>query len=348
MLLRLKAFIASNYSVPEDPEKRLFDFYATLLILARKTDLLDLNVRNFIEQANGKLIESLYKEFTSTLQYAIFYNAATDLKTYYEQDPEYFKGFPEVESSIENLTRRKVSFPKTNQEVQTYLQDTRAANRELAQKYQEIFGSKSLPLAKKIFKLGLGKDEDPWLVQIIPAYEQLLEARSPQQKVIAIDHVYDVEHHNGTVFAWFAGYDKDGYDWLIQALEIKSKLKDGFEIVDKVSASLRPYYLKALKSQLNRSLDSFKEDKPVGLKKFDKTQEHQTLNGWYEFPNGLRAEFKDAEVKSSDGYFQSEWVGLTLLSGSFIGGDWPGGYVNGEWLSRKTVKPPLKVEKSQS
>lgn len=316
MKLSLKARIAT-YKVPEDPEQRLFDFYAILLVFARKTDLLPEDVLNFFEHAKTRLVESLYEEMKRLFEYALLSNLELN-KALGKKDSK------KLESLLGNVSRVK-----------------------------DILGKdlKALPIIREAFRLTHGPG-DPWYDQVVPAYERLVEASTLQQKIIAIDHAYDVEHHNGSVFGWDKthSYDKNGFNWLTRALTQKSKIKEGFEIVQKVSSILRPFYLQALKAQLGKSLDSFVEDKPEGLQKLE-PRRHQRLhlNGWYEFPNGAIAKFKDAVVNSIHRAFQVEWAGITLVSGTFEEGEWPGGTLRSseeweKWIPQRKLQPPVYID----
>ena len=86
-------------------------------------------------------------------------------------------------------------------------------------------------------------------MNIVDAYFRLSSSSSKNQLIVAIDHVYDLQHNTGSVFTKHDSYAKkvqDGpatnkakYGWIQQALDHKRDVKSVKDFLDKVSPQMR-------------------------------------------------------------------------------------------------------------
>lgn len=87
-----------------------------------------------------------------------------------------------------------------------------------------------------------------WM-KIATALYRLIKAETTGDRIVWIDHVYDLQHNTGSVFNKLQTYYKNsgGYEWLGQALDWKRDAKNVYDYYDKVSYTLKPivaWYLK--------------------------------------------------------------------------------------------------------
>jgi hypothetical protein len=76
----------------------------------------------------------------------------------------------------------------------------------------------------------------PRWANIADAYFRLASSKSVNQKIIAIDHLYDLEHNTGSIFTKDNSFDK--LSKIKKALDFKSQVKSIKELLDKVSSSM--------------------------------------------------------------------------------------------------------------
>lgn len=104
---------------------------------------------------------------------------------------------------------------------------------------------------------------------IVDSYTKLKYASGKNQLIIAIDHVYDLQHNTGTIFTKNLDYAKKGktifkkglfgepyrteskpnYDWIKRALDFKRDLKSVKELIDKVSPGMKTLALRIIKNK---------------------------------------------------------------------------------------------------
>ena len=78
-------------------------------------------------------------------------------------------------------------------------------------------------------------------------------ARNMQEKTVAVDHIYDLQHNNGSVFTKLREYEIEGdFEWLTKALDNKRDIRDYYELItktegqSKISSDARTIALKVL------------------------------------------------------------------------------------------------------
>lgn len=92
----------------------------------------------------------------------------------------------------------------------------------------------------------------PWS-DICMGWLRLDDARNMQEKTVAVDHIYDLQHNNGSVFTKLREYEIEGdFEWLKKALDEKRDIKDYYELItktegqSKISSDARTISLKVL------------------------------------------------------------------------------------------------------
>lgn len=127
-------------------------------------------------------------------------------------------------------------------------------------------------LMKYIFGMGFWHGSyggEAW-ERIADGWLRLNDANSESKMVVAIDHIYDLQHNTDTVFNKLASYYKqeNGYGWIKKALDKKAKIKDPHELINKISSGFKKLAYRAIKMKTGKTLEDFnKENKSVLIKK---------------------------------------------------------------------------------
>ena len=106
-------------------------------------------------------------------------------------------------------------------------------------------------------------------------------------KMVAIDHVYDLQHNNDTVFDKVQEYynaDKGGYRWLKNALDDKARIKEPHVYLDKTSPQLYRPLAYAFKELYGKTLEGFK---------YEQEQEHKKRTSDYMKKWNVEPEYKN-------------------------------------------------------
>jgi hypothetical protein len=98
---------------------------------------------------------------------------------------------------------------------------------------------------------------------IVDGYFKLKSATNKNQLIIAIDHVYDLQHNTGTIFTKNSDYAKKtrvisstgaeserlDYSWIKDALDFKRDLHSANELLDKISSSFKKLAVRIIKNK---------------------------------------------------------------------------------------------------
>jgi len=97
---------------------------------------------------------------------------------------------------------------------------------------------------------------DSW-ADICKGWKRLNSAKSKGPLIVAIDHVYDLQHNTDTVFNKLHNYYKDGFEWLKEALDFKKHIKNPFALYEVISPSLKPIAARILKKSWNTTKQDY-------------------------------------------------------------------------------------------
>ena len=142
--------------------------------------------------------------------------------------------------------------------------------------YKAYLISKATPeqfvnLAKLFFEEAIwrsGYGGENW-ANICKAWIDLNKAKSIQSMFVQIDHIYDIQHNNGSVFDKLASYqNKNGsHNWIADFLDKKANMNNPLEIYQEVSPSMKKILPMAAKFKFGTSLEDFeaikKSNRPV-------------------------------------------------------------------------------------
>jgi hypothetical protein len=119
-------------------------------------------------------------------------------------------------------------------------------------------------MAKFVFGEG-DWDKDyggPSWEQACDAWLQLYNSKSEDSDIIAIDHMYDIEHNTGNILDKSNHFLKNGqFTWLSNALNKKARITSPMQIIDDISPAMTQIALPAIKLKYGQTLeDKMKAD----------------------------------------------------------------------------------------
>ena len=356
----LKILIEKNiyYKLPKDKEEQLYDFY-----LLTYLDELAMNVKNPSVHQLGSDIESSLSDATKTItdelqvslmraiEFAVAAefrhifdnNDAVKLKKFFDKygEKKFFKDYAigyKVKSTFgdvfddrerEEITDRFKDNSRGYQDSYKALKKTKIPTSKLMEMASDAF--KNLNWAKGFGGLPWSRIAEGWLM--------LDKAKSYKDKVIAIDHAYDLQHNTNTVFNKLKSYYKDGYRWIKNALDHKAAIKNVWELVDNASISAREIAGFVAHGKGWGSLELFQsqaKEKKVTTDKLLKVKEFESIsNDWQggTWKTGVWQYGFWHDGTWEDGTWKNgTWYNGTWENGTWEGGIWEYGiWKDGTW-----------------
>jgi len=231
---RLGSFV---YTVPKDKEEQMYDFYMLSLLKGSG----DPDIASAVNHAREVLLPALRRNMLDALFFAI---CAELRHTKYEtHNPIHHIGDDRLyqiynkysrQYDKERATRKKAEKPYEGERTD-YYQSYKAANdtgiprRDIVKMAEAVY--RELEWSSEYGGKLWGDIADGWL--------KLNDAHSLRDMQVWIDHVYDLQHNNDTVFNKLRSYYKKGWSWIKKALDHKARIKSGYELMDKVSGPMK-------------------------------------------------------------------------------------------------------------
>jgi hypothetical protein len=312
-----------TYVLPDSPDQQLMDFYLMSIL----TEANDEDINYALQEAKSTLYESLKQEMLD----AVYFSICCEFRHLFDRSQKNvnFKYFDFLkkfhaeyaarawnDSSVFAKSTRLTDKEEDKFGKNTFRNISYVSLREASNNNRELV----VNAAKNAFEVGRwsenyggelwGKIADGWL--------KLYDAETVKDKQVWIDHVYDLQHNNNTVFDKVKRYSIGGYSWLKEALDWKFNVKSPYEYFDKCSNDIcrlagfvvKDVYGTTLESWLNIS-----KPQKVGINKVKINKKKK----------------KDAKIKKMNG---GTWDGDTWKGGIWKGGIWKGGtWKNGTWES---------------
>jgi len=323
-----------DYRLPDDPELILYDFY----FLTTYGNDIETNMPEAdfaIKEASDKIVESLHAHMLKAVKYALcseirhIFDGLRDIESL-EELAKMDKKINRFVNSYSRNYELSTGIDLTNRELRGVLtketESSRLASYEAIIETQKELNMTNMELAKIFSSLFLELDWKrdyggrAWDM-IVDGYKMLLKAKRKNEKIIAIDHTYDLQHNTDTVFNKLQIYYKDssGYGWIRRALNWKKDVEDIRFFYEKVSPQLR-------------RIVAFIAYNVYGLTMEDKSYQHRVWTGgiwaggtWNDgiWKNGI---WKDGTW--NDG----AWINGTWEKGAWRNGIWKNGiWQNGTW-----------------
>ena len=273
-----EGFISSyQYKPPVDPEKLLYDFYF-LVGHASPSKFSQEEDQYSVAKAIEDCVNHLQKHMIAALKFALsaefrHYRSASDLSSTFVFKHEVAKMPPEMQKFL--FKYEKETSYLQSKEIAVLDPHTRAIKKHLAQDpflkdeqensegssrtshyvtaYKAILATQKATNTSE-YELSLifsyifnklkwegGYGGKAW-ANIADTYRKLITSTTLQDKIVWIDHAYDLQHNTDTVFNKLKNlYSKEGsFSWIARALDWKRDQTDLRKFYYKVSGSLRP------------------------------------------------------------------------------------------------------------
>jgi hypothetical protein len=259
-----------NYVIPKDKEQQMYDFYMLSLLRGRASskfsDPMGYGEKPFYEPGNfepgnleskekqadymleevaDKLLPHLKKEFLSVISQAV----AGEIKdTLYFNDIDILeflviKDHPSLASNFGDFIKdlAKIVKPSSYPERRTSSRLILDLIKNHFSNVDEFMGVAKTLFLKADWNEGYGGSN--W-AKIVDGYFRLKSATNINSLIVAIDHVYDLQHNNGSIFTKVEDYGKElergrSFGWIKQALDYKRSVKSSKDLLDKVSPSMK-------------------------------------------------------------------------------------------------------------
>jgi hypothetical protein len=98
---------------------------------------------------------------------------------------------------------------------------------------------------------------------ICDAWIKLYNAKTPEEIIIWVDHIYDLQHNSGVVFNKLDTYKEHGmdvttaYNWLKKALDKKKNMENIFDLVSRASPKMKEVGTRAAKERYHETEESY-------------------------------------------------------------------------------------------
>jgi hypothetical protein len=208
----------------------------------------------------------------------------------------------------------------------------------IAMKKTKLPTEKFIQIAKKAFTELHWSSEyggKAW-ANIADGWFMLDKANDYNDKVIAIDHAYDLQHNTGSIFNKLSTYHKEasndsfykkqGYKWIKAALDHKKNIKNVWELYKNVSSDVKRLTGFVAKEKGYGSLELFlQKAKESNINADEQFPMKVDANGFVELVDGVwdGGQWEDGTFK--DGL----WKDGIWLDGVFDGGQWEKGFWQG-------------------
>jgi hypothetical protein len=254
-----EAFSNFTYVLPSDPEKILYDFYFfTFGAIETRAD----DKFNYaIQEAKDTVCKALQKHMLKAVRFAIacelrhferpdkMSRISAKTKKFVESYGKLRTGRMQFEEGLnlwETMSRRETKkyqmFPgesanlagrkRSYEAVIKVMREQKLDDHDFGEIAEEMFSR---------FGWDSGYGGRAW-AKIARGFWRLADAKSTNERSVWIDHVYDLQHNNNTVFDKLQTYYKgsEGVEWLKRALDWKRDVKDIRDFYEKVSPQLNP------------------------------------------------------------------------------------------------------------
>lgn len=266
-----------QYSLPKDKRQRLYDFYMM--------SLLPNNYQNEkLDWIFKETKEELVKELKQHLLNAVFVSISAEIRHFANIDAMDENFIDDIHKIGQNFTEEIFNFLR-NQNYNTdeinFLQiyNNRVGRRAIKNipqtrdryrkpdKFKKIDYFDSYQNIKQLIKetniddkefVELARDvflDLPWnenyggkaWAEIADSWIKLYESNNMNKDIVYIDHIYDLQHNNDTVFNKLKEYQKTDFEWILDALDHKASITSPEELYEHCSPTMKRIARYALK-----------------------------------------------------------------------------------------------------
>ena len=268
---RLKESVLSgfHYTAPKDPEQRMMDFYFVSGFIFRDSvekypgkpeeqENMNFEVSNMFTDLQKHLI--LMLRFSLSCEFRHLFDGTVSnpknvINAMSELEQEFCYRYsiymtasskdrldnPYIPGTDEGLTRRVFRIEKKENE------EIRRKSYSVVRRLQKELGISDSTLGSifettynsKVAHWNSGYGGDKWKA-IATGWLRLLNAHNTNDRMVMIDHVYDLQHNTNTVFNKLSQYLKNGsYGWVLRALDWKKENRSAEAFLQRISPQWR-------------------------------------------------------------------------------------------------------------
>ncbi len=294
-----EAFGSFKYQFPSDKKQQMADFYALQMLLGRDSfDLKRQKIiadkgedsyqfgkpRSMDDQPDkegqldyviGEIRDQMLPQLKKEILEDVLYSIAAEFRHVKDDNTskEILKLAQKLGPEYEYITKKYFRYFMATGSHDGFLRrvnNDKEKHHNISSSYLNAYKayliSKATPeqfvnLAKLFFEEAswtTGYGGENW-ANICKAWMDLNKAKSIQSMFVQIDHIYDIQHNNGSVFDKLASYqNKQGsHNWIANFLDKKANMNNPLEIYQEVSPSMKKILPMAAKFKFGTSLEDF-------------------------------------------------------------------------------------------
>ncbi len=255
-----------RYSVPENKEQLLFDFYTYSGLQGLTVDRPQYGSAEFIplvmQEIGETLLPSLKAELLNVVLFAIAseirhgkrHLSQPSLEQIHAEHPEFYENVINWRQDSEPFTALYDKDESRNAAMfraEEFIE--RTSDVEFVSICKDAFNAKWASMS-------FGGSS--W-AKICNGWLKLKAAKGKNELLLWIDHLYDLQHNTGTVLNKMKEYAIDGdFEWIKQALDYKRDIADVRSILDHASSQMRRIAAFIIKSRTGETLEAHKGETP--------------------------------------------------------------------------------------
>lgn len=179
---------------------------------------------------------------------------------------EYIKLYNENLSKVKSCSFRQ---EKNKDRTERKEKDTHYLSSYKAIKVSKINNVEFIKIAHNAFsKLSWSKGYGgkAWK-NICNGWLQLYNAKNNNELVVAIDHIYDLQHNSDSVLNKLDSYykNKSGYKWINNALDFKANISSPYKLLEYCTPNMKKIALRILKSEGYEAWETFSKNEAIKL-----------------------------------------------------------------------------------
>lgn len=276
-----------RYKIPKNKSQLMFDFYVlsalpiwglkTSTRYARDADELTFvtkdTLKKLVKYIQQELLDVVLYALTSEFRHIIAFANINDIKN--NKHRKFLEKYiSEVVKLHPNPEFSMLDTPKTiiDDELDKYFDGYVDANffnkngRSISAKAISKITTpeKFVDIAEDIFNLsvwGAGCFDYGGVAwaKIAQGWKKLNKAKNDSDRIVYIDHVFDLQHNNDTVLNKSKSYADDygEYEWIKKALDKKKNAKSLFDLVNDCSPSLKYFAARVIKAATGETFQSY-------------------------------------------------------------------------------------------
>lgn len=276
--LLTEAFNNFEYKIPENKKHLLFDFYILISLPienikekrgGHEASIIANEAKNkIINYLQPQLLEEVLFSVCAEFRHIIDNNDSSDILDLAQKNnmKDFIKKYISYYSiKKSNLGEKFLTDKRIRSDISG---NTERTGSYKAYKYSKVNNLEFIKFAQKCFTDLKWRDSyggDAWAA-ICSGWIRLYDANDINSKIIAIDHVFDLQHNTDTVFNKILDYNIDGdYSWINVALTKKRNAIDLYDMWNDMSPQLQLFSAYIIKLGTGKDYESYLRKKQIKI-----------------------------------------------------------------------------------